>query len=455
MSLAGEPISGVGDVKKEEGILASPLVRSEKLDTFVANNKGFLEEVTTYKFTNEGSVKDTNGIEVNTKDAFFSAIRFLLESGVKQEDVTHLTRKDLFLEVQRRYTELMKPVEPTAVVENNQISGPVEPGSGSPENIKQDEGIWYDGIVNDLKEATNKKSAYEDKFLARERLKEKGIDIDGYIYEDENERERRNRFKKISDAVLVLSGDFIPEKATEYNPEINIWSETKRALDYLKNRFKIVKKEKSVHEAKDVHYVQPEKNEVLSKEEKKWYDGLDIDLIRAVRPVHDYTDRFKTTKRPIEEINKERAEVDRARQNLGEIYRNIGRLLHGKASEEIKKTRIRIEDACFVIFRNKSNSRITSEEALELLENIGVAVPEKYKNAGGKTKEAVNTPPAENVPKITEPAQNLENEAVVPYPGMKIDKWYTSLSQSKNYTGYADSVARLTNAGFKVLDPAS
>lgn len=114
-------------------------------------------------------------------------------------------------------------------IETNPLEDVAEEETPEDENNK--EPIWYEGIVDDLKNATDPKVKYEERLPARVTLKSHGVDIDTFINLVEGNEERDTRMMMVRDAAFVLGG--------EYKSDRNAWHTRQEAIDFLKKNFSI------------------------------------------------------------------------------------------------------------------------------------------------------------------------------------------------------------------------
>ena len=192
--------------------------------------------------------------------------------------------------------------------------------------------------------------------------------------------------------------------------------------------------------------------EIIENEKKGiWYEGIEKDLVRAVRPVHKFKDKEQTKKRPEEDVQADYREVDGARQRLGEVYRNIRKSAYDQIDEErLKKTReirFKVEDACKLIFDNWKNVRsgMKKEDAVSLLTGLGIALPEKYLGFTVASPEVVNQA---NIAQseASRPMTGETKEVITPYPGWQIDELLLGLPGAENYPWYQVRSNRRKNA---------
>ena len=157
---------------------------------------------------------------------------------------------------------------------------------------------------------------------------------------------------------------------------------------------------------------QVEPEELESQSEGVWYEGLEKDLVRAIRPVHRFEDREKTKKRSQENIDADYREKEAAQQRLGKVWETVAADVVGMSREDRVAYYRKIEDAARLVFENKTvRSGMTKEEAQKLLYEIWVDAPAGEENntrviqPGEKRAEVEKT----NEPEVTTAAEQIES----------------------------------------------
>lgn len=248
--------SEIGDEKLREFLKKDE--NGEKLEVIFETMVWPNSKVELDAIANDEKKKKAFGLAVNL-------IRKFWELADAEKMKGSLSPQAFFEEAKRKYKELFpdeekvesqqepeqrepkqfidNPVVNEAVIpETTQIDEPIQ----TQESDKKNEGIWYEGIIEDLLAATDPnmtKEGYIARRRVRDRLKEEhNIDIDSYINEEGSSDEKKEkRFYLVCHAVTILSGEF--------NPKTNVWRDPERAIKFLKDKFGIVKPEDESTEA--------------------------------------------------------------------------------------------------------------------------------------------------------------------------------------------------------------
>lgn len=98
--------------------------------------------------------------------------------------------------------------------------------------------VWYEGIAEDLKIASNINKGRDLRTQIKQKMLENGIDIQAFIDKHTEEGDIDLEMQKVLEAAYILGG--------RYNPNKNKWGSESAALEYLRENLGIGREEEAI-----------------------------------------------------------------------------------------------------------------------------------------------------------------------------------------------------------------